>query len=1178
MFRLLFVVFAAFCVEFADASSNRLAAQKTIVFDRLGTDDGLSQALATSFVQDELGYVWIGTQEGLNRFDGFSFKHFYHQQDNPSSLRHERIWSLYADSKGRLWVGTEAGLNLYSSSTEDFLPVELKHDEQGEPPVYALLEDSSGQIWVGTADGLFSISNDQNEIVITDHSEWGVNFGVRAIAVSQDGESLWLGSDVNGLYEYKIESDLVAWYSDISGLPILDDLKVREIIYDQEGQLWIATFDGGVSRLDVERETVQRFTIDRRNPRALGSSRVRTLLRDNNDDIWVGSDFGLHLWDGEDGFTRFENDLTNPRSLSDNSVHSLYQDEGGVVWVGTFHGISKWNANVSTFPLFKRPTEVSTELSSTNVTSFAEDSSSNVWVGTLSGLMKWDSESQDLSYSSADELGLRDFRVMSLASRGEELWVGTASEGINVLKDDQLIANYKHDASDVETLGANGITSMLADSLGRMWVTTYGGGVALYMEEGKFRRFRLGEGIVRRAMDIVEVTPNEFWVATQGGGVAIIDLDAGSTEYLTVETHGIVSDNTLTLLAVDYGVYIGTVDNGISFFDLDTKQVTNYSKESGLISDAIYGLLEDDFGNVWISSAKGLTSFEPNSKFFTSYDTIHGLQSSDFNSGAFAKLSDSSLAFGGIEGFNVFYPSQINQNKHVPPVLLTDLKIFNESVQFDVPFSEMEMLELDHDQSVVSISFASMDFTAPHLNRYRYKLDGFDRDWVEANDQRMATYTNLDAGAYVFKVQGSNNDGVWNEQGASVQLIVNPAPWATWWAYCIYTAILVIGLWRLYKYNTDRLQREAERRYSERLQLYIESLEEASDCILIADSAGVLMYANNTITHGLNRAPSEVIGESMWTVLFEDESDVEAAQQNLEREGRYHGEVLLAGPGGSSVTHEVTIALVQQSSMNEKAYVGISRDVTDRKITEAELEDYRKNLEELVEERTEALQKEIAENKAIQVHLADSLQEKELLIKEVHHRVKNNMQVISSLLSIQAQGAGDEVYSNLLNESQQRIKSMALIHETLYQSKDLLKIDFQEYIESLTTSLSRSYIVPGVSVLVDVHVDNVELDLETAVPCGLVINELVSNSLKHAFKGQEGTGVIDIDFVINQCDYKLRIADNGIGLPESFDLTKNTSMGMEIVSILTSQLEGELNAHNDEGAVFEISFPRAVNG
>jgi two-component sensor histidine kinase len=209
--------------------------------------------------------------------------------------------------------------------------------------------------------------------------------------------------------------------------------------------------------------------------------------------------------------------------------------------------------------------------------------------------------------------------------------------------------------------------------------------------------------------------------------------------------------------------------------------------------------------------------------------------------------------------------------------------------------------------------------------------------------------------------------------------------------------------------------------------------------------------------------------------------------------------------------------------------------------------------------------------------LENSLAEKEILIKEVHHRVKNNMQVISSLLSIQAERAGDQVYSSLLNESQQRIKSMTLIHETLYQSKDLLKIDFQEYIESLTNSLTRLYMVPGVSVFVDVNVENVLLDLETAVPCGLVINELVSNSLKHAFHDKEETGIIDIDFVSTDGSYNLRIADNGVGLPSDFDLKRSTSMGLEIVTILTDQLEGMLSAYNDDGAVFQIQFPRLIN-
>ena len=251
--------------------------------------------------------------------------------------------------------------------------------------------------------------------------------------------------------------------------------------------------------------------------------------------------------------------------------------------------------------------------------------------------------------------------------------------------------------------------------------------------------------------------------------------------------------------------------------------------------------------------------------------------------------------------------------------------------------------------------------------------------------------------------------------------------------------------------------------------------------------------------------------------------------------------------------------------------------MTERKKTEAQLENYRKNLERLVAERTQALQKEIAENKAIQIDLADSLQEKELLLKEVHHRVKNNMQVISSLLSIQAESVEDDLYVTLLNESQQRIKSMALIHETLYQSKDLLKIDFHEYISTLTTSLSRSYSVPGVPVHVAVNVEDVALDLETAVPCGLIINELVSNSLKHAFHDHDEMGVINIDFDANGCLYELKIADNGCGLPEGFDISKNVSMGLEIVSILTSQLEGRLEFANENGAMFQLSFPRSAS-
>ena len=486
------------------------------------------------------------------------------------------------------------------------------------------------------------------------------------------------------------------------------------------------------------------------------------------------------------------------------------------------------------------------------------------------------------------------------------------------------------------------------------------------------------------------------------------------------------------------------------------------------------------------------------------------------------------------------------------------------------------MIELEYSDFVIGFEFAALDYTAPKKNRFKYKLEGFDRDWVDSGGGRQATYTNLDAGTYVFRVKGSNNDGVWNEEGTQVKLVVSPPIWATWWAYLIYILAFAFGLYQLLQANTRRQQREAEKKYSERLQLYIESLEEATDCVLIADNRGRLLYANNAIRSILGQTPAEAVGKPLVSVLFENKKDAAVALAALEEQGRYNGEVTYQTDAGESMTTEVTIAAVRELSEQGSAYVSISRDITERKTIEAELENHRRNLEYLVGERTSALEKEIVEHKAAEDDLANSLEEKELLLKEVHHRVKNNMQVISSLLNIQAETAGNEVLSDLLGASQQRIKSMSLIHENLYQSDNFQEIDFEDYIKTLANSLCRFYSVPGVDILLDVNVDNVYLDLETAVPCGLIINELISNSLKHAFKDRQGSGTISIDFRTVGCSNVLDIRDDGKGLPEDFRLEDSSSMGMEIVSILTQQLDGKIQIIGTQGAAFKISFPRKV--
>lgn len=1168
----------------SSAFSQRLVDQRNLMFDKLGTEDGLSQGGVTSVTQDQHGFIWIGTQEGLNRYDGYRFETFYHVEGAPGSLSHNSIWALLADDQGRLWIGTDAGLNRFNRSTRTFETIPLGNPGSAEPTIYALYEDIDGNVWVGSSLGLTRIGRGGDKEQYRYESDNPAGLGAGSVrALHGNGQALWIGTERGGLNRLDLETNRFEHYVHEPGNPrSLSDNYVRDIIVDANQQLWVATFNGGVSVFDPITGHFRRLMASAADPASLASNRVRALLRDHNDDIWVGTDSGLHLWHPVTGsFSRYVVDRTNPRSLSDNTVFSISQDRSGVVWVGTFNGISKWNARVPGFPHYRLPTGTSTT-SSSSTSSFAEAGNGDLWIGTFAGLYRWREVTQTIDPVSPGGLGLSDIRVMSLLFDGDVLWAGTMAGGINLLAGGDVTATYRAGTGQGD-LSSNAISSIYKDSQSRIWLTTYGGGVNRYLGEGKFRRYPEGDDPSQafsdlRTLDIVEASDGNFWIAADGGGVVILNPDSGETmtfRHDASDPGSLSSDNVITLLKTDQYIWVGTRDRGLNRYNPASGDFTRFTRQQGLASDAVYGMLEDANGRIWVSGGKGLSVLDPVSLDVARYDSTHGLQADDFNSGAFLSLSDGSFVFGGNNGFNAFDPDTVRRNAYVPPVAITGFTLFNKTYDLPRPVFVTDNIELEHADSVIGFEFAAFDYTAPEKNRFQYKLEGFDPGWMEAGGARQVTYTNLDPGGYTFRVRGSNNDGVWNRDGAAIGITVNPPLWATWWAYCAYALLALILLWQLLQMNARRQRFAAEKRYSERLQLYIESLEEASDCVLIADSAGTLLYANNAIQRILGRKPVDAVGQPMISVVFENQDDSEDALAALDKQGRYHGEVTVTGKGGTR-TNDVTIAMVRESSEQGAAYVCISRDITDRKITESELEDHRRNLENLVADRTRALEKEIAENKAAQHSLANSLEEKELLLKEVHHRVKNNMQVISSLLNIQAETAGSEVFANLLGESQQRIKSMALIHENLYQSDNLLEIDFEDYINMLTNSLCRFYAVPGVRVQLDVEVADIALDLETAVPCGLIINELVSNSLKHAFRGHVGNGRISVSFLRSGCGYLLRVHDDGKGLPAEFSIEKSSSMGMEIVSILTHQLDGELRLIEGTGTTFEIQFPHKV--
>lgn len=1189
---------AFFLVAYGSASAFgapvRLSDQRNVIFDRLGTEQGLSQGAVLSVTQDEHGFIWIGTQEGLNRYDGHNMESFYRLEDDPHSLSHDWVWDILEDSRGNLWIATDAGLNRFNEATKTFEFYD--HDQGNEDEelanqhssIHTLFEDSEGHLWLGTGAGLAKMSG-SNRFEHYHHDPndpRSIGKGsVRAIYEDSSG-TLWVGTEEGGLSRFNSDTEEFRHYQYASPGASISDDYVRSIIEDSNGKLWIGTFNGGISVLDPSEGTVRHHRYSKGHENGLGSDRVRVLLKDHNGDIWVGTDGGLNLWQEASGkFLRYRFDPTDINSISDNTVFELFQDDGGVIWVGTFNGISKWNARIETFPHFKRDANLEEGgLTSNSITSFAEGANGDIWIGTFDGINKWDAAQNKFEGYTSESINYNDDRVMSLLVHEGRLWAGTMAGGVHVIEDDQLVNIFDHDPNDPYSIQSNAISKIYRDSKEQIWLTTFGGGVELYLGNGRFKHFPEennpnGQFTALTAGDIVEASDGNLWVATNGGGVVVLNPDNGNTfsfNHDPDDVNSLSSDNVISLLRTQDTIWVGTLDRGINSYHPETGQFTRYTKADGLASDAVYGMLEDAKGRIWVSGGKGLSVFDPETGQFTTYDSTHGLQNDDFNSGAYLKLSDGSFLFGGNNGFNAFEPEKIKGNDYVPPIRLTEMTKFNEAVALEKAVYELDSLEIEYSDSVIGFEFAAMDFTAPEKNRYQYKLEGFDRDWVDAGNSRQVTYTNLDPGHYEFKVRGSNNDGVWNDEGVSIGLAVLPPIWATWWAYCAYVLAAMIALYQAYKANERRLRHEAERRYSERLQLYIESLEEATDCVLIADEDKNLMYANNAVRSIVGLAPAEVVGKPLMSVLFSRSEDANAALEGLRRDGRWHGEVRNQR-GDEYYTVENTIAAVRNSDDRETAYVSISRDVTDRKKTEAELENHRRNLEFLVAERTKALEREIRENKEVQRELANSLREKELLLKEVHHRVKNNMQVISSLLNIQAETVGNDLFASLLGESQQRIKSMSLIHENLYQSENLLEIDFEDYIKMLANSLCRFYSVPGVSINLDINVVDVSLDLETAVPCGLIINELVSNSLKHAYKGCKRTqGTISVCFRHDNCRYVLEVKDDGDGLPAEFTLANTSSMGMEIVSILTQQLDGRLCFDNKGGAAFQISFPRKI--
>jgi PAS domain S-box-containing protein len=838
----------------ADTASNidlNIAPGSIVQFEHLAIEDGLSQNAGLAIFQDSKGYLWIGSQDGLNRYDGFNFKIYKHDPEDPSSISHNSILAITEDKDGYLWIGTwGGGLNRFDPITETFVSYHSDPNESSSlssDTVTSIKQDSSGVLWVGTLAGLDRHDPSTNGF---DHfknnpTEPNSLSGDAISVIFEDSNhQLWIGTGVNGVEGSGLNrldpstGKVVRYQHDETDSQSLASNNIASIYEAPDGTLWIATggfslHGNGLDQFDPRTGTVRHFSNDPEVADSLSTNDLMALWGDSNGMLWIGTwTNGLNLMDlSKPGhFLHYQNDPFFSESLSGNEVWSLYKDRSGILWIGTSHsGINKLASNSGQFSLYRNNPSDPASLGTNATGAFSEDKHGNIWIATWgAGLERFDpltGQFEHFRHEPNDPDSLSDDLFMDVyVDAYDTVWAGTLGKGLNRLTPTTgRVLHYFHDPENPDSLADDNIAAIISDKKGGLWMGTFGGLSHYDPHTNIFTNYSndpdnpssLDENkVVSLHLDIKR---NVLWIGTWGGGLNQLDLndpvhaDPKLATFINYHNNpddlSSISEDSVWAIheTADGYMWLGT-QLGLNRFDPNTKTFKHYTEKNGLPNNVVLGILEDDDGKLWLTTNNGLSQFDPRAETFITYDASDGLQSNEFNSNAYFRAHNGMMYIGGINGFNLFDPENVKPNPVAPQVAMTGFEVFNEPMKVDL--SGREPIQLSYKQDFISFEFAAFDFQAPQKNQYAYKLEGFDKDWVLAGNRRFATYTNVPGGQYVFRVKASNSDGVWNEKGVAVPIFITPPVWQTWWF--IGSLIIILGAlvasgfrWRL---NTVREQ------------------------------------------------------------------------------------------------------------------------------------------------------------------------------------------------------------------------------------------------------------------------------------------------------------------------------------------------------------------------------------
>lgn len=832
------------------------------VFKRITVSDGLSQNTINSIIQDKYGFMWFGTQDGLNRFDGYEFKVYRNEQGNTNSISNNFIWKTLEDSEGNIWIGTfGGGLNKFNPVRELFIQYNSNSEEGkslSNDNVFEIVESSPGIIWVGTNNGLNKVNVESGKVIQYEKLENSTEKGeptnlVNNIAVMKKN-NVWFNSK-KGLSCLELQSEKISHFQKDPFNEEIEFGKIDDLVAIEEKLYVLCT--SGLVELNTVDSTTRVIINQDRMMKFAGSDFIPTeVYFDSDSVVFVGTTNGLFLYNFlTDKLNYFKNETANQNSLVHNSILSLYKSAGNVYWIGTQSGLMKVERLKKEFRLIKRNPGEKYTLTGNNVGPIIEDRFGYAWIGTRGGeaINIFDEKTGRIKVLKNEPGNLNsisgDYILSFLEDSKGNIWIGTRGSGLNKIRNTGTWSD-KINVERINPIALPGenpsivrVQTIMEDRNGLIWLGTGGGGLCSYnYETNKIKSYPYsldGSGPSHTFVyALLEDSYGNFWVGTATGGINLMDRRTGKFLYFTnnaADPASLSNNLILDIFESKVGdIWLGTAgglnklltQNKEDLFGILSSgsklEFKSFGNADGFPNEVIYGILEDGDGFLWISTNKGIVKFDPvNEKVISTYDVTDGLQNNEFNQKSFFKNKDGLMYFGGLSGLNIFDPAKITGNTYIPPVVITDFKLFNKSVSvnstsanddfaLDKNIFALNSIDLSYTHKVFSFEFSSLNYISSAKNEYAYKMEGFDKDWIYAGTERSITYTNLDPGEYTFRVKGSNNKGLWNENGTYLKISIEPPPWKTWWAYSIYGLLFLTGIILLIKFREWELKREIE--------------------------------------------------------------------------------------------------------------------------------------------------------------------------------------------------------------------------------------------------------------------------------------------------------------------------------------------------------------------------------